>query len=142
MKNIGYIQQSNYLFDERIFRNIAFGIPDDEVDEEKLDSALQAAQLKDLVNRLPLGLRTRSEEHTSELQSRGHLVCRLLLEKKNQLIDRVHRAVEVAIRGEDAAHEWCDTREVACAADDTGEVDAAPPHTAAAWPPTPTNGLN
>src|SRR5439155_20867810 len=26
----------------------------------------------------------RSEEHTSELQSRGHLVCRLLLENKNQ----------------------------------------------------------
>src|SRR5207253_6721487 len=29
-------------------------------------------------------LAPRSEEHTSELQSRGHLVCRLLLEKKNQ----------------------------------------------------------
>src|SRR5690625_6141846 len=28
----------------------------------------------------------RSEEHTSELQSRGHLVCRLLLEKKNENI--------------------------------------------------------
>src|SRR6266508_5725485 len=28
---------------------------------------------------------TRSEEHTSELQSRGHLVCRLLLEKKKKL---------------------------------------------------------
>ena len=27
----------------------------------------------------------RSEEHTSELQSRLHLVCRLLLEKKNEL---------------------------------------------------------
>src|SRR5690625_6918249 len=27
---------------------------------------------------------TRSEEHTSELQSRGHLVCRLLLEKKKE----------------------------------------------------------
>src|SRR5690625_6653400 len=26
----------------------------------------------------------RSEEHTSELQSRGHLVCRLLLEKKKE----------------------------------------------------------
>src|SRR5690625_6650093 len=26
----------------------------------------------------------RSEEHTSELQSRGHIVCRLLLEKKKQ----------------------------------------------------------
>src|SRR5439155_4506507 len=30
----------------------------------------------------PLGAAGRSEEHTSELQSRGHLVCRLLLEKK------------------------------------------------------------
>src|SRR5439155_26511890 len=29
-------------------------------------------------------LRRRSEEHTSELQSRGHLVCRLLLEKKKK----------------------------------------------------------
>src|SRR5690625_6918550 len=28
----------------------------------------------------------RSEEHTSELQSRGHLVCRLLLEKKNKIL--------------------------------------------------------
>src|SRR5690625_5745064 len=33
-------------------------------------------------------LSDRSEEHTSELQSRGHLVCRLLLEKKNiRIID-------------------------------------------------------
>src|SRR5690625_5834957 len=30
------------------------------------------------------GLEARSEEHTSELQSRGHLVCRLLLEKKKK----------------------------------------------------------
>src|SRR5207253_5450133 len=29
--------------------------------------------------------RRRSEEHTSELQSRGHLVCRLLLEKKKKI---------------------------------------------------------
>src|SRR5690625_5714364 len=30
---------------------------------------------------------TRSEEHTSELQSRGHLVCRLLLEKKKETLN-------------------------------------------------------
>src|SRR5690625_6266448 len=29
-------------------------------------------------------IKERSEEHTSELQSRGHLVCRLLLEKKKK----------------------------------------------------------
>src|SRR5437870_9943088 len=43
-----------------------------------------------LFKNFPLGgsrrmqFRLRSEEHTSELQSRGHLVCRLLLEKKKQ----------------------------------------------------------
>src|SRR5690625_2393328 len=35
---------------------------------------------------LILQVRGRSEEHTSELQSRGHLVCRLLLEKKKTTI--------------------------------------------------------
>src|SRR5690625_3041471 len=34
----------------------------------------------------------RSEEHTSELQSRGHLVCRLLLEKKKKQEDHSHHA--------------------------------------------------
>src|SRR5207253_9602940 len=34
------------------------------------------------VSTTPRGVSERSEEHTSELQSRGHLVCRLLLEKK------------------------------------------------------------
>src|SRR3712207_8766212 len=33
-----------------------------------------------------IGLSTRSEEHTSELQSRQYLVCRLLLEKKKKVI--------------------------------------------------------
>src|SRR5437870_9811829 len=36
--------------------------------------------------------RLRSEEHTSELQSRGHLVCRLLLEKKKACTS--HRAAQ------------------------------------------------
>src|SRR5207253_5422213 len=41
--------------------------------------------------------RSRSEEHTSELQSRGHLVCRLLLEKKKKkkkkLIERQNNII-------------------------------------------------
>src|SRR2546422_3931314 len=35
------------------------------------------------------GRRLRSEEHTSELQSRLHLVCRLLLEKKKKKIQNI-----------------------------------------------------
>src|SRR5207253_4548379 len=37
-----------------------------------------------------LRLKDRSEEHTSELQSRGHLVCRLLLEKKKDTYLQLH----------------------------------------------------
>src|SRR5690625_6044820 len=33
----------------------------------------------------------KSEEHTSELQSRGHLVCRLLLEKKNKITEAIKK---------------------------------------------------
>src|SRR5688572_32073297 len=39
-----------------------------------------------LVEALELRALTRSEEHTSELQSQSNLVCRLLLEKKNNTI--------------------------------------------------------
>src|SRR5690625_6955139 len=35
----------------------------------------------------------RSEEHTSELQSRGHLVCRLLLEKKKKTETRTTQTI-------------------------------------------------
>src|SRR5437660_6332243 len=35
---------------------------------------------------------SRSEEHTSELQSRGHLVCRLLLEKKKK---KKHKTINI-----------------------------------------------
>src|SRR5690625_6098474 len=37
----------------------------------------------------------RSEEHTSELQSRGHLVCRLLLEKKKTRTHNIARTQQV-----------------------------------------------
>src|SRR5439155_18291079 len=38
-------------------------------------------------------IRSRSEEHTSELQSRGHLVCRLLLEKKKKSVVQMNYMV-------------------------------------------------
>src|ERR1035441_10744128 len=52
---------------------------------------------------LPAAPRMRSEEHTSELQSLRHLVCRLLLEKKkkkkktrNQILDTTNEAHSAA----------------------------------------------
>src|SRR5437868_11266464 len=52
----------------------------------RLDSFRLASAEHDLesIARAVIDSRRRSEEHTSELQSRFDLVCRLLLEKKNQ----------------------------------------------------------
>src|SRR5687768_18277472 len=41
--------------------------------------------------------RTRSEEHTSELQSRLHLVCRLLLEKKKKKHNKDHQNTDIKL---------------------------------------------
>src|SRR5690625_6753805 len=46
-----------------------------------------AATYDELTEMLAIIRKGRSEEHTSELQSRGHLVCRLLLEKKKKRAD-------------------------------------------------------
>src|SRR3989449_6961431 len=61
----------------------------------KLEGELEQAagvlrtQPEHLVHRIEQLLDARSEEHTSEIQSRLHLVCRLLLEKKKKTtIDR------------------------------------------------------
>src|SRR5262245_63326006 len=48
-----------------------------------MDLQSQFAEETDMVSNCPI--RVRSEEHTSELQSLRHLVCRLLLEKKKKI---------------------------------------------------------
>src|SRR3712207_8453998 len=73
-----------------LFRSLVRAQAVDEQGIALLDAVLLAACFHDRVHdrkRAPSGrgaerLRIRSEEHTSELQSRQYLVCRLLLEKK------------------------------------------------------------
>jgi ATP-binding cassette subfamily C protein len=57
-KHIGYIPQSIFLGDFSIKQNIAWGIPDEEVDIESLTNALEAAQLREFVESLPDGINT------------------------------------------------------------------------------------
>src|SRR5690625_5599442 len=45
---------------------------------------IEGFEFQDIIPINLAGRFSRSEEHTSELQSRGHLVCRLLLEKKKR----------------------------------------------------------
>jgi ABC-type multidrug transport system fused ATPase/permease subunit len=55
---IGYVPQSIYLIDDTIRKNVAFGLPELEVDDGAVWGALKAAQLDEFVTMLPDGLET------------------------------------------------------------------------------------
>src|ERR1035438_10730292 len=59
-------------------------------DESQTERGAESAvSFRKLPFRIRLAIATRSEEHTSELQSLRHLVCRLLLEKKKKKKDNI-----------------------------------------------------
>ena len=55
---IGYVPQDIYLLDDTIKKNIAFGIPEKNIDNKKLLKSIEMSQLKEFINSLPDG------EHT------------------------------------------------------------------------------
>lgn len=58
LKNIGYIPQNIFMIDSTIRKNVAFGVADEEIDDEKVWKALREAQLDEFVRSLPEGLDT------------------------------------------------------------------------------------
>lgn len=57
-KIIGYVPQSVFLIDDTVRRNVAFGLDNSEISDEKVWQALEQAQLKEFVEKLPHGLDT------------------------------------------------------------------------------------
>ncbi len=57
-KFIGYVPQQIFLIDDTLQRNIAFGIPDEEIDDTKLRSVIEAARLSEVVDQLADGIDT------------------------------------------------------------------------------------
>jgi len=55
---VGYIPQSIFLMDDTIERNIAFGVPDHLIDQQRLKHAIRLAQLSELVEQLPDGVKS------------------------------------------------------------------------------------
>ncbi len=58
LANVGYIPQMIFLLDADIRKNVAFGIPEEEIDDGKLWYALKEAQLDEFVKTLPEGVNT------------------------------------------------------------------------------------
>ncbi len=58
LKNIGYIPQTIFMIDSTIRKNVAFGYPDEDIDDNRVWEALREAQLDEFVRGLPNGLDT------------------------------------------------------------------------------------
>lgn len=58
LKNVGYIPQMIFMLDDNIRRNVAFGVADDEIEEDRVWAVLKEAQLDEYVRSLPEGLDT------------------------------------------------------------------------------------
>ncbi|MCH3999109.1 MAG: ABC transporter ATP-binding protein/permease [Lachnospiraceae bacterium] len=58
LRNIGYIPQTIFMLDGSIRKNVAFGVPDEDIDDEKVWNALREAQFDEHVRSLPDGLGT------------------------------------------------------------------------------------
>jgi ABC-type multidrug transport system fused ATPase/permease subunit len=61
--SIGYIPQTIFLIDDTIAHNIAFGVPHEQIDPQRLERAIQSAQLSELIQQLPDGIQTIVGEH-------------------------------------------------------------------------------
>lgn len=57
-EKVGYVPQSLFLLDDTIRKNIAFGVPEEEIDEARIQEVLDEAQLRSMVEHLPEGLDT------------------------------------------------------------------------------------
>lgn len=55
---LGYIPQSIFLTDSTIEQNIAYGVPIEEIDPVRLQQAIKAAQLEELIAQMPDGVKT------------------------------------------------------------------------------------
>lgn len=53
LKNVGYIPQTIFMLDDTILRNVAFGIPENEIDMDRFWEVLKEAQLDEFVRSLP-----------------------------------------------------------------------------------------
>lgn len=66
-RNIGYIPQSIYLTDESLRCNIAYGLPEHEIDDRRVKQAVRLAQLESTVGNMPNGVDTMIGEHGTRI---------------------------------------------------------------------------
>lgn len=58
LRNVGYIPQMIFMLDDTIRKNVAFGVPEEKINEDRIWEVLREAQLDEFIRSLPQGLDT------------------------------------------------------------------------------------
>jgi ABC-type multidrug transport system fused ATPase/permease subunit len=100
---IGYIPQSIFLMDDTIERNIAFGVPDHLIDLKRLQKAIQSAQLTEVIENLPDGIKTKIGERGVRLsggqRQRVGIARALYHEREILVLDEATSALDSETEG-------------------------------------------
>jgi ABC-type bacteriocin/lantibiotic exporter with double-glycine peptidase domain len=86
---IGYVQQDDFMLDDSIKNNIAFGVPKNQINLKLVNKVIEDADLKEFINSLPKGLDTVIGERASRIsggQKQRIAIARALYRKPRVLV--------------------------------------------------------